>query len=89
MMNAQAETWSQVDWHADYELFEDFNAWIDEGEIDLGLPLLRGLGQVGLSNPSKAFSQRIARRMNRPYNAFGPAVATKCCAASSSKKPVH
>lgn len=54
-MNAQAETWCQADGHADYELFEDFNAWIDEGEIDLELPLLRGLGQVGLSNPSKAF----------------------------------
>lgn len=54
-MNAQAETWCQADGHADYELFEDFNAWIDAGEIDLELPLLRGLGQVGLSNPSKAF----------------------------------
>lgn len=54
-MNARAETWCQADGHADYELFEDFNAWIDEGEIDLELPLLRGLGQVGLSNPSKAF----------------------------------
>lgn len=54
-MNAQAETWCQADGHADYELFEDFNAWINEGEIDLELPVLRGLGQVGLSNPSKAF----------------------------------
>lgn len=49
------ETWCQTDGHADYELFEDFNAWIDEGEIDLELPLLRKLGSVGLSNPSKAF----------------------------------
>lgn len=57
MMRAQAETWCQADGHADYELFEDFNAWIDEGEIDLNfdLPLLRDLGQVGLPNPSKAF----------------------------------
>lgn len=54
-MNARAESWCQADGHSDYELFEDFNAWIDEGEIDLELPLLRGLGQVGLSNPSKAF----------------------------------
>ena len=54
-MSVQAETWCQTDGHADYELFEDFNAWIDEGEIDLELPLLRGLGQVGLSTPSKAF----------------------------------
>jgi len=54
-VNAQAESWCQVDGHADYELFEDFNAWIDAGEINLELPLLRGLGNVGLSNPSKAF----------------------------------
>lgn len=54
-MSSQVETWCQADGHADYELFEDFNTWIDEGEIDLELPLLRGLGQVGLSNPSKAF----------------------------------
>ncbi|MFM0477522.1 SIR2 family protein [Paraburkholderia strydomiana] len=55
MMSAQAETWCQTDGHTDYELFKDFNAWIDEGEFDLELPLLRSLGQVGLSNPSKAF----------------------------------
>lgn len=54
-MNMRTESWCQVDGHADYELFEDFNAWIDAGEIDLELPLLRGLGGVGLSNPSKAF----------------------------------
>lgn len=54
-MSTQVDTWCQTDGHADYELFEDFNAWIDEGDIDLELPLLRGLGLVGLSNPSKAF----------------------------------
>ena len=54
-MSAWSETWCQTDGHADYALFEDFNAWIDEGEIDLELPLLRNLGQVGLSQPSKAF----------------------------------
>ena len=54
-MSTQVDTWCQTDGHADYELFEDFNAWIDEGDIDLDLPLLRDLGQVGLSNPSKAF----------------------------------
>lgn len=54
-MSAQVENWCQTDGHADYELFEDFNAWIDAGEIDQRLPLLRDLGQVGLSNPSKAF----------------------------------
>lgn len=54
-MGLQTETWCQADGHADYELFEDFNTWINEGDIDLELPLLRGLNQVGLSNPSKAF----------------------------------
>lgn len=54
-MSAQADTWCQTDGHADYALFEDFNAWIDEGEVDLELPLLRKLGEVGLSQPSKAF----------------------------------
>lgn len=54
-MSSQSETWCEADGHADYALFEDFNVWIDEGEIDLELPLLRDLGQVGLSNPSKAF----------------------------------
>lgn len=55
MMNTRTESWCQVDGHADYELFEDFNDWIDAGDIDLELPLLRGLGGIGLSNPSKAF----------------------------------
>lgn len=54
-MSAHVDAWCQTDGHTEYELFEDFNAWIDEGDIDLELPLLRGLGQVGLSNPSKAF----------------------------------
>jgi hypothetical protein len=54
-MSGPGETWCQMDGHADYELFADFNSWIDVGEIDLELPLLRGLGDVGLSSPSKAF----------------------------------
>lgn len=54
MMNTQAETWCQTDGHADYELFEDFNTWIDEGDIGLELPLLVKLSSVGLSQPSKA-----------------------------------
>lgn len=53
-MNTRVDSWCLEDGHADYVLFEDFNAWIDAGEIDLELPLLRGLGEVGLSNPSKA-----------------------------------
>lgn len=54
-MNARVDSWCLEDGHADYALFEDFNAWIDAGEIDLELPLLRELGEVGLSSPSKAF----------------------------------
>lgn len=54
-MSTQVESWCQADGHADYELFEDFNAWIDEGEDDFTAPLLQKLGQVGLSNLSKAF----------------------------------
>lgn len=53
-MSVSVESWCLADEHADFELFEDFNAWIEDGEIDSELPLLRGLRQVGLSNPSKA-----------------------------------
>lgn len=49
------DAWCQTYGHADYALFDDFNAWIDEGEVDLELPLLHKLGQLGLSQPSKAF----------------------------------
>ncbi|HMS26227.1 MAG TPA: hypothetical protein PKC80_02505 [Burkholderiaceae bacterium] len=54
-MNARAESWCQADGHADFELFGDFNDWIDQGEVNLDLPLLVKLGSVGLSQPSKAF----------------------------------
>ena len=64
-MSTQGESWCQSDGHADYSLFEDFNAWIDEGEIELDLPLLRKLGDVGLSNPAGPFSPAIAKPMNR------------------------
>ena len=49
------ESWCHQDGHADFELFEDFNAWIDQGEVNLDLPLLVKLSSVGLSTPSKAF----------------------------------
>jgi hypothetical protein len=54
-MLSHAETWCQTDGHADFELFDDFNVWIDQGEVDLDLPLLQKLSQVGLSQPSRAF----------------------------------
>lgn len=56
-------TWCHHDGHAEFELFEEFNIWIDEGEIehvddrDPSNPLLRlrQLYDIGLSQPSKAF----------------------------------
>lgn len=55
MMSSRVETWCQTEGHTDFELFEDFNAWIDQGEVDLDIPLLQKLSQVGLSHTSKAF----------------------------------
>lgn len=54
-MAAQTDNWCQQDGHTDFELFTDFNDWIDGGEIDPDLLLLNKLNEVGLSNPSKAF----------------------------------
>jgi len=54
-MSSPVENWCQTDGHADFELFDDFNAWIDQGEAASNLPLLQKLGQVGLSHPSRAF----------------------------------
>lgn len=54
-MGAQPKTWCQEDGHADFELFEEFNEWIDEGDVDLDFPLLSDLSKLGLSSPSKAF----------------------------------
>ncbi len=54
-MSKHVEPWCHQDGHSDFELFEDFNAWINQGDVDLDLPLLVKLGTVGLSNPSKAF----------------------------------
>jgi len=77
------ENWCQQDGHADFELFEDFNEWINEGEVDIESPLLQKLLAIGLSTPSKAFfsadkeayeqalrAYRIARRheaLSREY----------------------
>lgn len=54
-MSANIENWCQQDGHADFELFEDFNDWINEGEVDIESPLLEKLLAIGLSTPSKAF----------------------------------
>ena len=48
-------SWCQQDTHVNYDLFDEFNEWIDQGEIDVSLPLLEKLSEVGLSSPSKAF----------------------------------
>jgi NAD-dependent SIR2 family protein deacetylase len=69
-MNARAESWCQADGHADFELFEDFNAWIDQGEVNLDLPLLVKLGSVGLSQPSKAFFAGDRKAYEQAFSAY-------------------
>lgn len=54
-MIVSKESWCQQDGHTVFDLFEDFNDWINQGEVDLDLPLLEKLSTVGLSSPSKAF----------------------------------
>lgn len=54
-MAVLTEGWCERDGHTVFELFEDFNEWIDQGEVDLDFPLLKELSTVGLSSPSKAF----------------------------------
>jgi hypothetical protein len=54
-MADHTDNWCQQDGHTDFELFGDFNDWIDQGEINPDLLLLNKLSQVGLSTPSKAF----------------------------------
>lgn len=54
-MALSQENWCHQDGHTNFDLFEDFNDWINQGEVDLNSPLLEKLGTVGLSNPSKAF----------------------------------
>lgn len=54
-MTVSKESWCLQDGHTVFDLFEDFNDWINQGEVDLNLPLLEKLSTVGLSNPSKAF----------------------------------
>lgn len=54
-MTVYKESWCQQDGHASFDLFEDFNDWINQGDVDLDLPLLEKLSAVGLSSPSKAF----------------------------------
>lgn len=54
-MTVSKESWCLQDGHTVFDLFEDFNEWINQGELDLDLPLLEKLSAVGLSSPSKAF----------------------------------
>lgn len=54
-MTISKEIWCHQDEHAKFDLFEDFNDWINQGDVDLGFPLLERLSAVGLSSPSKAF----------------------------------
>lgn len=49
------DSWCQVDHHHHFELFEDFNSWIDEGESEQASKILEDWGIGKLNNPSKAF----------------------------------
>jgi len=53
-MADQTDNWCQRDGHTDFECFEDFNEWIDQGDINPDLQPLYKLNNVGLSSPSKA-----------------------------------
>ncbi|MBU1620491.1 MAG: SIR2 family protein [Gammaproteobacteria bacterium] len=54
-MIQQIDNWCQHDNHNEFELFSDFNEWIDRGDTPTELELLKKLNEVGLSTPSKAF----------------------------------
>lgn len=50
----QSDTWCKRDGHHLFELFDDFNSYIDSREEQLS-PLIQQLIDSGLSHPSKAF----------------------------------
>jgi len=49
------EGWCKDDKHHYFELFSDFNEWIDKGEEEASSTILEQLGIGNLSHPSKAF----------------------------------
>ncbi|TOK36563.1 hypothetical protein CGI20_17295 [Vibrio parahaemolyticus] len=54
-MDNHKESWCKDDKHQYFELFKDFNEWIDKGEAEASNVLLTQLGIGNLSHPSKAF----------------------------------
>jgi len=54
-MAGAMDSWCKQDEHHYFELFEDFNSWIDSGEAEDASKLLEELGIGSLSHPSKAF----------------------------------
>ena len=54
-MEEHLKNWCQQDDHNDFELFEEFNVRIDQGEVQGVSELLEKLGDIGLSHTSKAF----------------------------------
>lgn len=54
-MDELTKNWCHQDDHNDFELFEDFNARVDLGEIQGVSELLEKLSDIGLSHTSKAF----------------------------------
>jgi NAD-dependent SIR2 family protein deacetylase len=65
----QQKNWCEKDQHQDFALFDDFNAWIDQGEA-IETELLEKLGDVGLSHPSKAFYAGDREAYMQAYRAY-------------------
>jgi NAD-dependent SIR2 family protein deacetylase len=54
-MTELTHDWCKDDKHQFFELFSDFNEWIDKGEAEASSIILKQLGIGNLSHPSKAF----------------------------------
>jgi NAD-dependent SIR2 family protein deacetylase len=54
-MTEHMDGWCKDDKHHNFELFSDFNNWVDKGQTETASLLLKQLGIGNLSHPSKAF----------------------------------
>lgn len=69
MTQQATHNWCERDQHQDFALFDDFNAWIDQGNA-LDTELLAKLSEVGLSQPSKAFYAGDREAYIQAYRAY-------------------
>lgn len=69
MTQQTTHNWCERDQHQDFALFDDFNAWIDQGNA-LDTELLAKLSEVGLSQPSKAFYAGDREAYIQAYRAY-------------------